>query len=673
MEKISSVLNKYKAVNVLKAAFGCCAVGYIFETTNTTFTWALLALFAFIAFFYLFKAKDALEKNKRRSTVAALNALIFTFFTGSYYFLKTLELTLIHGRSYFCFALFCVLVGSFFVFKAVIELIFEKVFTFRRASLFEYPAADKKASRKIFLIAFLVTFIGYGFYYCINFPGFVIRDTLYQVLQNIEMRALTTHHPVIHTKLLGALYILGISVFGDERGGIALYTFVQFTCYALSAAYMISTMYVTGFKKKIWVTALIINAFYPPTAYLSTVVCKDVFEASAMIMLTSIIWRILYGPKPKEEKGKPWYKRDFFNDRFFEYLGVFVFGVLTALFRSGGKYVMLAVFVYALITVFKKNKRIIVLLFAVLPVTFFIQNYVYVKMLGATTENRGEKDYVEMLSVPLMQVARSVYLDRPLTPKEKEMIEKYTTTERMKQMYSVNFFQADGVKDLFRANKEVDAKYFGEHLADYGKVWLAIGSRYPQDYVRGWAFLTSSFWMPGARPLIFFDDGFEVHLLDELPDWTVFGKEFEKGYGTLVSKYGKIPFLNIFFDVGLMVWALLISAFACVYKRKYRELTVYVPICVTFLILLVGCPIWRDVKYIAPLMNVLPFLFFIPVYEKPEQREETAELPDNEGESEQADSLEEEVQQEQEEAEEIQPDLEGQTEQKTEKEADKEV
>ncbi len=627
---MTAYLKKHGFDNLFFAAAACSAFCYLNEFRYVAFGWGLQALITFILFWFFFgKTSDMVEKKQpseaAKKNILAVNifSALMTFCCAAYYTVKPMELEGVHENAYFVFGGVCVLVGCFVFIRRLMTLVFR--FTEGKiSSVKEYP---KVSSKKVFALSFFVLLLGFGFYYALKFPGYPTRDTLDQVLMSIEMKKLVTHHPVIHTKLLGYIYVLGIALFGDERGGIGLYTAVQVVLYAACNAYLVSTMYATGFKKKFWVATLVVNAIFSPIGYFTIVDCKDVFAAGGMIVFLCCLWRILKGKSEKKDDALPWYKKNYFNDRFFEYLGVFVFGLVTALFRSGGKYVILATFVMSLILLYRKNKRIIALIAAIIPLTYYIQGPIYTDRWKAEVLTGGKKDHIEMLSVPVMQVASVVASGAPLTEKERQLIEFYADEDTIRETYYKDVMLADGIKEIMKKKQLYEApEHIEKNAADYLKLYIALGLRHPVMYVRQWVLQTSSYWMPGCLSMVYFSDRFNVHLMDELPDLTIFGYKAEERVLWLLDLYKKIPALGIIYEMPLYTWAVLFSFFVLVLRLKRNtelyDMIFYVPLGATYFMLLIGSPIWRDTKYLEPILSIFIFLCAIPFYRKPSDNEE---------------------------------------------------
>ncbi len=612
-------LSKYKtAVYTIIATM---AIGFMVESNNYIFNANIIILLSLFAMYFLFKNTVLLEKKEK----FWLNfvVVLFSFFIGIYYFYNLTYLTKYHNRTYFYFAQIIVFIGSFLIVRQVIYYIYHKIRDLK-VSTDQYEV--KRKNKKVFFLSFIFITLCWGFYYLLYFPANVIRDDLYQITQYIGFFKLTTHHPVIHTMLLGKLYELGIAMFGDERGGMALYTAVQLLCMSFSVAYLVATMYTTGFKKKFVWLVLLFNALFPVLGVLAVTPCKDAIEHMGIIMVMCIMFRLIVR-REKQEESVPWYKRDFFDDTFFEYVGLFVFGLITALFRTNGIYVMFFFLLFSLMYI-KKVPLAVVILVLVMPVALYIRGPVYKNVWHATTENNGETDVVEMLSLPIKQVAAVVAHGKDVHEDEKELIQKVSQVDysKIKAMYFENIF-SDSLKDNIRGKHE-NEKYLTDHYKEYIKLWIDLGLRNPGVYIREWVNLTAGFWAPNSNAYAYYNDGFDTYLLDQLPDITIFGIQNENRIKRVLVIYEKIGLIGLIFSQALQMWIVLFGLAIVFIKKKYKFIPIYIPLLVIWGILLVASPMWRDCKYLQPVSSVFIFLFLLPFYKKPAEPALAETVPD---------------------------------------------
>jgi len=602
---------------IIPAILSSCAFGYISEIYDKKTNGDLTNLFLTVGFFLLFAFKTK-EKDKLTKICICVPSALFALFTGLFFFYKVEALGHIHTYWYNAFALFCVLFGSFLAFCKLIGIIYDKTEILTCGST-ENAVTDKKVLKKLFCKYFLIIFLCHLFYFLLSLPGNLMHDNEYQMFVEIGMAKLTTHHPIIHTLIFGKLYILGIMLFGDERGGVALYTFVQMLFYSFSCAYMVKTMVKTGFDKKAVRLVLLFNALYPPIGYFSVTDTKDVWESGCIIILMSLIWQIIHKPLlPKEEdteKKLPFYKRQLTLPSWTIYFFVFLFTLLTALFRSGGIYCCAAMFLFALIFNFKGNKRTVALIFAAIISALIIRGPVYMNLLGATTEAHGQRDISEMLSVPYMQIARALNTGVNLSESEKAELDKiFVNTDNVAKIYGEFNGVSDYMKSIVRQPDGTRTKYLLEHKKDYFLLWLKLGLRKPFEYIRAYVHLTCGYWLPSVRECVYFDDGYKMHFIDSLPDWTVFGQKGEAIIFRILNLYQKIPVLGLLFSMALQMWIVVVAFFKCIAVKKTRYLILFIPMLATWGILLVGAPIWDDMRYIQPVSSVFIWLCMIPFF-----------------------------------------------------------
>lgn len=113
-------------------------------------------------------------------------------------------------------------------------------------------------------------------------------------------------------------------------------------------------------------------------------------------------------------------------------------------------------------------------LHAGITVLFLMTLHAWFSMLD---ENKSKK-----LSVPLQQVACVVANDRDLSEQEAEMINKIGRIDDIRETY-VDYI-SDPIKSLIAMCGQKD--YMEKHKGEYFQLWIALGIKYPKDYLFAW-------------------------------------------------------------------------------------------------------------------------------------------------------------------------------------------
>ena len=138
--------------------------------------------------------------------------------------------------------------------------------------------------------AFGALLICYAPMFCIAFPGSFAYDVPFQ-LEQIFTGSYSSHHPLLHTLLMGGCVYLGHAI-GNINLGAALYTALQMTglaaCFAASCA---SIARQSGARAAKWSAAFF--ALYPLHMMMSVNATKDVLFSGLFVLMLALSRELL--------------------------------------------------------------------------------------------------------------------------------------------------------------------------------------------------------------------------------------------------------------------------------------------------------------------------------------------------------------------------------------------
>ncbi len=408
------------------------------------------------------------------------------------------------------------------------------------------------------------------------YPGLFTYDVSYQYLQ-YTTGDFNTHHPLLHTLLVGGFCDLGRLLFGYPSKGILLYTLFQMGLMALSMASANALLH--RYRAPVWVcvTLLIIEGIMPFHTLLVISTTKDTLFAGALLYLCVLLLEAILEPQALH--------RCSWGIRF----------VLTqmavGMMRNNGFICLaavLAVGVVELVRHHEAGKRLIVLTLCGLV------------MYGAG--NAGLKAAVgaqngpirEILSVPAQQLGR-VYA---LTDDEaKDEILSYFPGA---PNYAPSI--SDPLKDTFTGTSR--------DLPGLLRLWISVGLRHPIIYMDAFVALNKGFYQLDETPpwgaqyleTKFHEskeDGLLEHSLwPELRDWMT----------ELYSRRGylSVPIYAALLSHAFWCWLMLWGMTAAMYLKNKAAISIGVVVTALFLTVLLGpCVMLR---YIYPIILCGPFL-----------------------------------------------------------------
>lgn len=422
-----------------------------------------------------------------------------------------------------------------------------------------------------------------------NWPGNFVFDAKYQ-LANVITGDHSTHHPLIHTLMMGKAYEFGRSI-GNVSAGYQLYTIAQLLILTASFAYALFYMYKKGTRTSYIVLSWMFFALFPMNPLFAISATKDVLCAAFFLFFMVFLVRYLWD-------------RD--NMRVISYIGMVVTGVLLALFRNNALY---AVLVSAVIIVIAmkgwKEKGKLVALFALILILAKIVNAGLISYTGAIESDT----YRETMCVPLQCLGRvASYHGDELNDEIYQEICHYIPEEYIK---AYNPYNADAVKN--NANEEL----LKTNTFNFFKLWAKVGMQFPDEYFESIVTNTMGYWYPLNQGRYVSADIALYHTLIGI------GDELEKqSYCPLVNQiydplfykgeYYKMPLLGYFFRNAPYIWGTIIFVLFGLYKKDKRILlTACLPI---IYLLTCFCGPMAALRYIYSVIVCMPLLLYLILY-----------------------------------------------------------
>lgn len=410
--------------------------------------------------------------------------------------------------------------------------------------------------RAAFALAWALIFLAWLPGLIASYPGVYGYDCIYQ-LQYYLSGALETHHPVIHTALLGFCVVTVGDWLGSREAGMCVYAVVQMLAFSAAFASVLAWLRRRGIPA-VWRLVLWLLAMFLPTnAILSFSGTKDVLF-SAMI-----VWQAMLCIDAAEEPER--LKRPAFLVRFL------LTAFLLMIFRNQGVYVFGFMMLSGLLVMRGARKPMLALLAAGLILFAGFQGPVSAWM-GAKRIDTAK----EALSLPCVQLARARWenADR-LSFEDKAAIEAYLPN--WNDYDSTSWGISDPIKATF------NTALFRQDSAAFFRLWARVGAQCPESYINAFLRLTLGLWyvdMPypdaaAHHPYL------EYYNTDKDGDWLLLKRTTPACLQWLAdlyaqvaynSSYQKIPVLSLVMSAGMATWVLLGFIGWALYKRRWRML-----------------------------------------------------------------------------------------------------
>lgn len=446
-----------------------------------------------------------------------------------------------------------------------------------------------------FLVVWLLIFLAYMPMFLANWPGNFIYDAKYQI-KNVIDNAYSTHHPLLHTWLMGMAYRLGVK-WDNVSAGFSLYTLLQMLILTSSFAYCLFYLWKRKVPKYLRIGIFLWFALFPMHPLFAITATKDVLFAAFFLYTFILFIRLFYD---KEEFK--WYS----------YLGLLSSSVLLILFRNNAIY---AIMPFALVCIIMakdwKNKGKRWFLFLCIILLASAGNKALMKGLCA----READAYRESLSVPLQGLSRvASYRANELKATYYDEICQYIRAEDIEKY---NPYISDPVKN--NANEEL----LKTNTLNFLKLWCHVGLQYPDEYMESFITNTMGYWYPLNQYAFVNMDIALYH--------TLIGTEHEiikRNYCPLADavytylfywgNYKYVPVLGYLFRNAPYFWLIVYSILWCLYKKNNQGLLVLIlPLAYLFTCMLGPT---SALRYIYCLIVCCPLYMYVILYHAEEKR-----------------------------------------------------
>lgn len=414
----------------------------------------------------------------------------------------------------------------------------------------------EKNSNKLPLLCFFLCIIVRFPFFLYSYPGIMTPDSINQIEQILGMKPFSNHHPWIHTMIMSFFYHLG-SRFSDNRNlAFAFYTAFQIIFMALTASYLIFILSKYTKNKLLLLLLILSYAFLPYHSVMAICIWKDVMFSGTVLLFSTTLFHLLMIQK----ENKILNGRIMIKENFLYYLLYFISGVLFCLLRSNGWYAFLITVPFLLLS-FGKSKKLmyplhLFILLLVLLIKGPVMNHYQVK----------QPDFVESLSIPLQQVGRVIAKDHILTAEEQKLLNKIMDIDYVPQLYTE--FISDPMKELVRAG---NPSHLEEHKAEYLKLWISLGLRYPATYLEAYLEQTKGFYSPSTIYSVAEVDGIIDNDTGLSREYLLRGKVIVKVREILIKLQEIFPIYGALWSMGSLFWGILIL----LYLRLSRQYCFY--------------------------------------------------------------------------------------------------
>lgn len=557
-----------------------------------TFVFFLLALW----YHYTYQ-----KKITRSETILAIILSFFMIFGKSYLLIDSWNL--VFGNLLLFILSIFMAIGYFFLFKSILSFLAVKLENY---SLTPLKKVKNKTIRRFldlferhpFLTSLVILLLCWLIYILAFYPIILSPDPSFQIKQyfnehtkyidwviqrdpNVNM---TTHHPVIHTALLGGCIQLGRMILNDNFG-LFLYSLLQTLCLASVFAYTISYTKRVGIPNKYRLILLAIYALVPMFPLYAMSGVKDTYYTAFIILYVLILFDLIHFKQDKKIS---------LNYALWLLLVI----TLITLFRNNGLYVVVLSLPFLIFTNKKSRGRlaIVFILFLVITQTY---SKVLIPALGIS-----EGSIREVLSLPFQQTARYVkeHGDE-IEKEEKELYDKILGYDDLASRYDPE--KADPVKNMYNKNTT------DEELSEYFHYWLQGLVKHPDTYIQATMNNVYGYFYPNSTKWYVYYKYDDRITQNDLVDYHY------NNLGSLrqvLSSFGVsfpyIPVLGLLANVGFSSWLMFLMICYFIDRKMKKYIIVLSPLLISLLVC-VASPVNTYFRYAMPYVFVMPALVLL--------------------------------------------------------------
>jgi len=415
----------------------------------------------------------------------------------------------------------------------------------------------------------------------VSFPGAFAYDVPFQ-LEQVFTGAYSSHHPLLHTLLLGGCVKLGQAL-GQINLGAALYTVLQMAalagCFALTCASIARQCGSRAARR-----SAVFFALYPLHMMFAVNATKDVLFSGLFVLTLALAREVLL-----------------LGGGRMLHAGLLLCGTLMLLLRNNALY---AAAVWLVFLLAMHRRRALALCGAVMA-SICLCMAANGAMKAAT--HAAEGDLCEMLSWPIQQMARARSQNAEnLTDEEKLAIDELMPQESWK-LYDPTI--SDPVKFEF------DTQRLLSDPGRYLRAYLSIGAKCPKAYFDALLMHTYSFFYPYGEYRV---SGYylQMGITDQYYDWCDFERISSQSLAprvlaSLSWRFGakgamQIPLVGYLFNMGVIVWVMLFFVLRDAYHGRWKHFAVGLLPVLLWGTFLLG-PVMAG-RYIYPFVCCMPVL-----------------------------------------------------------------
>ncbi len=417
-------------------------------------------------------------------------------------------------------------------------------------------------------------------YYLTFFPGGIGNDDFECAKMCLGMIPWSNHHPVFFTFVMN----LFIKAFGGSSlsAAFGVMTFFQMLLLAFTLSYVLSWLEKHNVSRLFIYVSLVFFAIHPISAIYSVYVTKDIMFACATVFLTV---HLLNMCEKKTFGRKDWIL-----------LGIWSF--LTIVTRNNGTF-MIAALAVAMMLMLRDHRKAVIITFLIV----FALNISYKTVVWSALDIR-KQSFVESASIPLTQIAYTIYTDGDIDGDEKDYLESIMPFDAVKKEFE------PGYVDTYKFSDSFHSDVIDEDPGKLIKVWAKLLPTNFGRYVEAYIFETCGYWHIGITNTVA-TEGVQPNDLN-IEGTDLIEKAFGISAGGLLSELiligRKLPVLCLLSQMAVLILAVILLTRQYVRKGISGKVIVMIPLIALWVSIMLATPAYCLFRYMCPVFFLWPVL-----------------------------------------------------------------
>ena len=432
----------------------------------------------------------------------------------------------------------------------------------------------------IILLCWLPTVLSY-------FPGGIYSDTVSSINQAMNKTPLNNDNPLLYAFILKVF----ISI-SSLQSAIELFTIFQILIMASVLSYSIYWLYKKGISIKYIVLITAFFGLFKLIPIYAISIWKDTPFCIAIFAFTLFIAETVYQDGKNLEKVK-------------SNLIYILLLILLCFLRNNGIYIAVATTLVMMI-VYRKSIFKNLKIFSVTSIISIILIYIIQGPIYKHFNLNGK--IVESLGVPIQQLCYVVTQENGnITQDQLKFINEICPIDRIKETYNPCLL------DTVKWNGSFNNQYLDENKIQFFKVWGKVLLQNPISYVKAYLLNTIGFWDVNKATF----DAYINPQMWQNTDKIQIDQDNEIKQTDYIEKISGHSIRNIVtpsiaISSALFLFINLFSMIITIYKRKYKNILIYLPALLTWATIMIAVPLAFSLRYVYILVLILPLSFLIP-------------------------------------------------------------